>query len=540
MHFKKMFFIGGACLIVLFFWLSFFAPSGPSVLFSVCFLLTAFAYVIGILDATQAKHTIRRNYPLIGNFRYLFEFIRPEINQYFVESNIDGRPFSREKRSLVYQRAKGVTDSLPFGTQQDVYAENYEWINHSLEPKVFSESELRVQIGGPDCKKPYSASRFNVSAMSYGSLSANAVLALNQGAKIGNFYQNTGEGGLTPHHLAGGGDIVWQIGTGYFGARDKAGNFNPEEFKKRASLDVVKMIEIKLSQGAKPGHGGILPGRKVTAEIAEIRGVEIGKDVLSPPAHTAFKGPNGLLGFVNTLRDLSGGKPVGFKLCMGKKREFLAIIKAMLETKITPDFITIDGGEGGTGAAPLEFSNSVGTPLNEGLNFAHNALVGAGLRDKIKIIASGQVLSGFNMVQKMALGADLCNSARGMMFSLGCIQALKCNTNECPTGVATQDKYLSSGLIPADKSHRVARFQKATLHSFQEVLSAAGISGPSELRAWHILRRTTATEVKNYSEIYEQIEPGSLFREPLPKSFERPWKQADSRSFDSSPHFGSH
>ena len=486
---------------------------------------------LGIIDTLQTRQTVRRNFPVIGHGRYLMEMIRPEINQYFVESNSDGRPFSREDRSVVYQRAKGQLDTLPFGTQWNVNEVGYEWINHSLAPVHPDGVGQRVQVGGPACKKPYSASIFNVSAMSYGSLSKNAVLALNKGAKIGGFSHNTGEGGLTPYHLENGGDIVWQIGTGYFGCRDKKGFFNPDEFGKRANLPNVKMIEVKLSQGAKPGHGGILPAKKLTPEIAAIRGVELGHDVISPPAHSAFSTPVGLLEFVQKLREATGGKPMGFKLCLGKHREFLAIVKAMLETGVTPDFITVDGAEGGTGAAPLEFSDSVGTPLNDGLVFIHNSLVGAGLRDKIRIIAAGKITTGFHIAKKFALGADMCNSARGMMFALGCIQALRCNTNACPTGVATQDPELVKGLHVPDKAQRVANFHRETVKSFVEVLGAAGLESPRQLRPWHIMRRVGPMEVRNFSEIYPFIDSGSLLGKAVPSAFARPWSAASPASW---------
>lgn len=488
-------------------------------------------FFVGIWDILQTKHAIRRNFPVIGHGRYLLEHIRPEINQYFIESNWDGMPFNRTKRSVIYQRAKGVTDTVPFGTQSDVYDTGYEWINHSLAPKPVLKELPRVRIGGKDCKQPYMASIFNVSAMSYGSLSNNAVRALNRGALLGNFYHNTGEGGLSPYHLENGGDIVWQIGTGYFGCRNAQGNFDAENFRKRAVLPQVKMIEIKLSQGAKPGHGGILPAAKVTAEIAQIRGVPQGQDVLSPPAHSAFSTPRGLLEFVAQLRELSGGKPVGFKLCLGKHREFLGICKAMLETGILPDFITVDGGEGGTGAAPIEFADSVGTPLNDGLIFIHNSLVGIGVRDQIKIICSGKVTTGFAIASKLALGADLCNSARGMMFAIGCIQALRCNNNTCPSGVATQDPELVKGLHVGDKSQRVKNFHYATIHSFLEVIAAAGLSHPSELRPWHIQRRVSAWEVKHYGEIYPYLEANALLQAEVPKMYARPWAAANAESF---------
>lgn len=489
---------------------------------------------VGLNDLFQKKQAIRRNFPVIGNFRYLLESVRPEINQYFVESNLDGRPFSRDGRSVIYQRAKGVVDTIPFGTQVDVYAPNYEWVNHSIAPKHVSGEAPRILIGGPDCKQPYSASLFNISAMSYGSLSKNAVLALNQGAKKGGFYHNTGEGGLTPHHLSGGGDLVWQIGTAYFGARNHDGTFNPEKFQKKIKEHPqIKMIEIKLSQGAKPGHGGILPAAKVTQEIAEIRDVPMKQDVISPPWHSAFDSPLGLMNFVKKLRDLSDGKPVGFKLCLGKRREFMAICKAMIETGITPDFITVDGGEGGTGAAPIEFSNSIGTPLNDALVFIQNALTGAGLRDRIKIIASGRVTTGVHLFSKFALGADVCNSARGMLFSLGCIQALRCNTNTCPTGVATQDPALVKGLVVADKFERVARYHHATVKSFLEVLGASGLSHPSEIRPWHIQKRVNGVEVKHYGEIYEFLKKGALLDDSKPKAYDRPWRSAQAQSWES-------
>ena len=487
--------------------------------------------VLGVMDMAQTQHAVRRNFPLIGHGRYLMEMIRPEINQYFVESNSDGKPFSRNDRSVVYQRAKGALDTLPFGTQRDVYALGYEWINHSLAPKTPDHASERVLVGGPGCTKPYSASVLNVSAMSYGSLSKNAVLALNTGAKLGGFAHNTGEGGLSPYHLAPGGDVIWQIGTGYFSCRDKQGRFSLDQFTERATLPNVKMIEVKLSQGAKPGHGGILPARKLTQEIIDIRGVEPGKDVISPPAHTTFSTPLGLVQFVQQLRDASGGKPVGFKLCVGKRREFLGIVKAMLASGIMPDFITVDGAEGGTGAAPMEFSDFVGTPLNEGLSFVHNSLVGAGLRDKVRVIASGKVHTGFQIATKVALGADMCNAARAMMFAIGCIQALRCNSNKCPTGVATQDPELVAGLHVGDKSVRVARYQKETVKSFFEVLGAAGFTRPSELKPWYIMRRVSATEIRNYSEIYPAAEPGSLVGSKVSGSLARAWEAASPDRF---------
>ncbi len=480
----------------------------------------------GVADMLQTRQAVRRNFPLIGHGRYLLEQIRPEINQYFVESNHDGRPFSRNDRSIVYQRAKGDLDTLPFGTQRDVYSVGYEWINHSLAPAEPDHACSRVLVGNGACAQPYAASILNVSAMSYGSLSKNAILALNAGARAGSFAHNTGEGGISPHHLEPGGDLIWQIGTGYFGCRTTDGRFDLDAFAQRATLPAVKMIEVKLSQGAKPGHGGILPAAKLTPELVAIRGVEPGRDVVSPPAHSAFCSPMGLLQFLQQLREASGGKPVGFKLCVGKRHEFLGIVKAMLESGIVPDFITVDGAEGGTGAAPLEFSDSVGTPLNEGLSFVHYALVGAGLRDQVRLIASGKVNTGFQIATKVALGADMCNAARAMMFALGCIQALRCNTNQCPTGVATQDPELVHGLHVGDKSARVARFHRETVRSFFEVLGAAGFQKPRDLKPWYVMRRVSSGEVRSYHEIYASLEPGALLTSSVSGSLAFAWDKA--------------
>ena len=487
---------------------------------------------LGAIDMLQTKHAIRRNFPFLGRFRYWFEAVRPEIQQYFVESNSSGRPFSRELRSLVYRRAKNVTDTLPFGTELDVYSIGYQWMNHSLCALEPPEIQPRVRIGGPACLQPYDAAVLNVSAMSYGALSKNAISALNRGAKLGDFYHNTGEGGLSPYHLEGGGDICWQIGTGYFGCRDEHGAFMPESFAEKAKSPQIKLIEIKLSQGAKPGHGGILPAKKVTLEIAQIRHVPVGQAVISPPTHRAFSTPLGLCQFIGQLRELSAGKPVGFKLCLGKRREFLAICKAMVESGIYPDFITVDGGEGGTGAAPLEFSNVLGTPLDEALVFVHNALVGVGLRQHIRVICSGKVVTGFDLAHKIAIGADLCNSARAMMFALGCIQAQKCNTNECPTGVATQDPGLVAGLVVADKAVRVRNFQHNTVKAFTELLAASGLREPADLRPWHILRRVSPTEVRHYGEMYEYLKDRELMTEPVPKTFARAWRAASASTFE--------
>lgn len=478
--------------------------------------------LVGIFDLFQKKHSIVRNFPVFGHLRFIMEELRPKIYQYFIESDTDGTPFNRLNRSVIYQRAKKVDDTRPFGTELDVYESGYEWLNHSiaaLDHQQLNE-DPRVLVGGPACTQPYSASIFNISAMSFGSLSENAILALNGGAKIGNFAHNTGEGGLSDYHLQPGGDIIWQIGTGYFSCRHKDGTFDYDAFAGRAILPQVKMIEIKLSQGAKPGHGGILPAAKVTPEIARIRLVEMGEDVVSPPAHKAFSTPLQLVAFIQKLRELSGGKPVGFKLCVGHKSEFLAICKAMIKTGIYPDFITVDGGEGGTGAAPLEFSNSVGMPLREALAFVYDALTGFNLKKHIRIIASGKVATGFDLVKNLALGADMCNSARGMMFALGCIQALECNMNTCPTGVATQDKSLMRGLVVGDKKVRVASFHKQTVASAVQMIGAAGLKHPDDLHRSFIYRRVSHNLIQTYSELFPYIPKGSLLDTPHPKSFE--------------------
>ncbi|MFQ5704622.1 MAG: FMN-binding glutamate synthase family protein [Gemmatimonadales bacterium] len=487
--------------------------------------------LLGVHDIVQRKHTLLRIYPVIGHGRYLMELLRPEIQQYFVEDNISGTPLSREMRSIIYQRAKGALDTRPFGTQRDVYRVGYEWINHSLSPKPTLEEEPRVAIGTAQCRKPYAASRLNISAMSFGSLSRNAIRSLNKGAKKGGFYHNTGEGGLSPYHLEFGGDVVWQIGTGYFGCRTSDGGFDPDKFQQNATRDSVRMIEIKLSQGAKPGHGGILPGAKVTEEIAATRGVPVGLDVVSPPAHTAFSDPAGLLTFVQTLRELSNGKPVGFKLCVGDPVEFMGICKAIISAGILPDFITVDGAEGGTGAAPLEFSNSVGTPLREGLTLVHHTLVGCGLRDKIRIIAAGKVVTAFHMFKTIALGADVCNSARGMMISLGCLQARRCHDNTCPTGVATQDPQRSRAVDVTDKAERVARYHDDTIEAFLELLGAAGLDTAAEISPRHVLRRVDPVTVKSYAEIYPAVEPGSFLHDEIDVRYLAAWRAATPTSF---------
>lgn len=496
------------------------------------FLLAGPLILLGICDLVQTQHSIRRLYPVIGHFRYLLEYVRPEIQQYFIESDTNGMPISREFRSLVYQRAKGQRDTRPFGTIFDVNKSGYEWVNHSMQPKHLTDFDPRVAFGGPDCTKPYMASPLNISAMSYGALSKNAIMALNKGAKIGGFSHNTGEGSMSPYHLEHGGDIVWQIGTGYFGCRNEEGRFNDETFQENASKDVVKMIEIKLSQGAKPGHGGILPAAKLTEEIARIRHVPMGADVVSPPAHSAFSTPKELLEFVKKLRELSGGKPVGFKLCIGRRDEFLAICKAMLETGITPDFITVDGGEGGTGAAPTEMTNSVGTPLRDALIFVNSALLGIGVRDKVRIIASGKMLSAFHILRAIALGADTVNSARGFMLSLGCIQARACNSDHCPTGIATQNSSRNKAIVVTDKAQRVANFHSQTVTNLVELVGAAGLTGVDKLQPKHINRRVEGTEIKSYAELYPCIEKGSLLDEQsIPLDWKSDWNDANANAW---------
>lgn len=488
--------------------------------------------LLGCYDIVQRKHTILRNFPLLGHFRYFFELIRPEIHQYFIESDVDGRPYNRQERSIIYQRAKHVLDTLPYGTRKHVGDIGYQWINHSLNAKPPAQTPNRVTVGNAQCAQPYDASILNISAMSFGALSKNAVMALNRGAKTGQFYQNTGEGGLTQYHTHYGGDIVMQVGTAYFGCRTYDGQFCEKTFAEKATLPSVKMIEIKLSQGAKPGHGGVLPAAKLTHEIAEIRHVCMGKDVLSPPTHSTFDSPLTLLAFIEKLRTLSGGKPIGFKLCVGERCEFLSFCKAMLEKKIYPDFITVDGGEGGTGAAPMEFSNGVGTPLSDGLVFVHNALVGCGLRDQIRIICSGKLSTGFDVVSALAMGADICNMARPMMMSIGCIQSLQCNTNRCPTGVTTQDPALIKGLVIADKYKRVAHFHDLTVRSVLELVGAAGLDCHAKLKPHHVFRRISPTEVKRLDEIYDYIAPNALLGENCPESFKRDWEMACPKNFN--------
>ena len=497
-------------------------------------LLFSVLSAIGVHDLLQTHHAVLRNYPILGHLRFLLEFIRPEIRQYFIEGENEAAPFSRAQRSLVYSRAKGQSDKRPFGTQLDVMGEGYEWLTHSLAPSHIASHDFRVQVGCKDCTQPYALSLFNVSAMSFGALSANAIMALNQGAQMGGFAHDTGEGSISRYHRMHGGDLIWEIGSGYFGCRDAQGRFDPDRFAQQATQSQVKMIEIKLSQGAKPGHGGVLPTAKMTPEIAEARGVPLNQDCVSPAAHSAFSTPIELLTFVQQLRSLSGGKPTGFKLCIGHPWEWFAIVKAMQETGITPDFIVVDGAEGGTGAAPLEFSDHMGMPMLEGLRLVHNTLVGVNMRSQIRLGASGKIISSFDMVRALALGADWCNSARGFMFALGCIQAQTCHTGNCPTGVTTQDPQRQMALVVPSKAQRVKNFHHHTLVALQEMLQAAGFQAPEQLRAKHIMRRISAHQTCSLEEVYPSLAEGSLLKKPsktMPAVFTQFWPLANAKHF---------
>ena len=496
---------------------------------------------VGIRDLCQKRHAILRNYPVIGHARFLLEYIRPEVRQYFLEGDNEAAPFSRSQRSLVYQRAKGEPDKRPFGTQLDVSAGGYEWINHSIAPTRLATHDFRVTVGqaANGCTQPYDASVFNISAMSFGALSANAILALNQGAKRGGFVHDTGEGSISEHHRVHGGDLTWEIGSGYFGCRNADGTFNADKFAANATQVQVKMVELKLSQGAKPGHGGVLPGPKVTPEIAAARGVPAGVDCVSPSAHSAFSTPVEMMQFIAKLRTLSGGKPTGFKLCIGHPWEWFAIVKAMLETGITPDFIVIDGAEGGTGAAPLEFTDHVGAPLQEGLLLVHNTLKGVGLRERIKLGCAGKVVSAFDIARMMALGADWCNCARGFMFALGCIQAQSCHTGQCPTGVTTQDPIRQQALHVPTKADRVFNFHQQTLHALQEIVQAAGLQHPGGITAHHIVRRIDDSQVRLLVNLMPQLEKGALLQNDLSalhNVFKLYWPVAQANSFNAILH----
>ena len=490
--------------------------------------------LLGVVDLIQPQHSIRRNYPVLGHVRWLAEMVRPEIRQYLIEADQEAAPFSRNQRSLVYARAKKEGSERSFGTQMDVYSVGYDFMGHSIRPApVADPATFRILIGGDQCAQPYLGSVFNISAMSFGSLSANAIRALNKGAAMGGFAHDTGEGGYSPYHRENGGDIIWELGSGYFGCRTETGAFDPERFAAQAANPQIKMIEIKLSQGAKPGHGGILPAQKVSAEIAATRGVPMGRDCVSPASHSAFSTPLQMMEFIAKLRELSGGKPVGFKLCIGQPWEFMGIVKAMLATGIRPDFIVVDGGEGGTGAAPVEFTDHLGTPMREGLLFVHNTLVGAGLRDQIRIGAAGKITSAFDIASVLAIGADWANAARGFMFALGCVQSLSCGTNRCPTGVATQDPLRQRALVVPDKAERVHQFHRTTLKALSEMLAAAGIRHPSDLRPHHLARRISQTEIKLFSQLHVFLRPGELLTGEEGRSFySESWRLARADRFD--------
>ena len=485
---------------------------------------------IGLHDMYVSDSNLRKNYPVFANLRYLLESIRPEIRQYFIASNLEEAPFNREARDLIYRRAKGLNDTLPFGTEQDLMAEGYLTVFHSIQTTTVPKEKSRVLFGGPQCSKPYSASLLNISGMSFGALSGNAIAALNKAAAMGGFAHNTGEGSISSHHLKHGGDLIWQIGTGYFGCRNLDGSFNDEAFARNATPDVVKMIEIKISQGAKPSHGGVLPGAKVTEEIARIRLVEVDKTVASPANHPEFNSPQGLLAFVKRLRDLSGGKPTGFKLCIGKKHEFMGIVKAMLATGILPDFITVDGAEGGTGAAPVEFSDRLGMPCLEATYFVDHVLRGAGLRDKIRIISAGKTATGFDMLSKIAVGADTVNAARSMMLAIGCIQSKSCNTNNCPTGIATQDPVRGRAVDVEDKSRRAANYHHGTVDAFLELCGALGYDDPELLRASDLFQRV-GKDLKHFDQIHKPLSAGQLLTTSIPEEYAEDWERASAERF---------
>jgi glutamate synthase domain-containing protein 2 len=507
---------------------------GVGLLYALLFIALC---ALGIRDLRQTRHAILRNYPVIGHARFILEYIRPEMRQYFLESDNEAAPFSRSQRSLVYQRAKGEPDKRPFGTQLDVGAEGYEWINHSIAPTTIASHDFRLPVGlaANGCTQPYQISVFNISAMSFGALSASAILALNQGAKRGGFIHDTGEGSISVHHRVNGGDLTWEIGSGYFGCRNEDGSFSADKFAANALDPQVKMIELKLSQGAKPGQGGVLPGPKVTAEIAAARGVPVGVDCVSPSAHSAFSTPVEMMQFISKLRTLSGGKPTGFKLCIGHPWEWFAIVKAMLETGITPDFIVVDGAEGGTGAAPLEFTDHVGAPLQEGLLLVHNTLKGVNLRERIRLGCAGKVISAFDIARMMALGADWCNSARGFMFALGCIQAQSCHTGNCPTGVTTQDPHRQQALHVPTKADRVYNFHQETLKALKEMVQAAGLTHPGDISAHHIVRRLDDSQVRLLVNLMPQVAAGALLKDELLAQqhnvFKLYWPQAQAKSF---------
>ena len=516
--------LGGAAIVGIYLTLA--SPWGWLIL-----VPAVIALGFAIYDAMQTEHTLRRNYPLFARIRWGMEDLRPFVRSYILEGDLEGRPFSHDERALIYARSKNQVSDHPMGTELDVYSDEYEWLGHSIAPNESAPHDFRVTVGGPQCTKPYSASMLNISAMSFGSLGANAIEALNLGAKKGNFYHDTGEGSFSPYHEKHGGDIVWELGSGYFGCRDDEGSFCEKKFTEVATRDQIKMIEIKLSQGAKPGHGGVLPKAKITEEIAKTRQIPMGEDCVSPAAHSAFSTPIEMMHWVARLRELSGGKPVGIKLCVGHPHEVFAVIKAMLETQIYVDFIVVDGAEGGTGAAPVELSNRVGMPLREGLILVQNALVGSNLRDKIKLAASGKVHSGAGLAMNAAMGADWCNAARAFMFSVGCVQSMRCHTGTCPTGVATQVEWRQKGLVVEDKAERVAEFHKQTLAAMRDIVVAMGLDNPWEIHPASLHERTNSARSDSMDQIYQFLKPGELLDHPEETHYARYWKVAQASSF---------
>jgi glutamate synthase domain-containing protein 2 len=496
----------------------------------VLIVLVGVTALVAIYDVSQRRHSVLRNYPVVGHLRFLLEKIRPELQQYFIERNFDGRPFDRDTRTVIYERAKGTNGDKAFGTEREVNDVGYEWLLHSTAPGNPAKDQPRVKVGGPDCKQPYEMALLNVSAMSFGALSANAIRALNAGAARGGFAHDTGEGGLSKYHLENGGDLIWELGSGYFGARTKEGGFDPELFRENAARPQVKGVSLKLSQGAKPGLGGVLPAAKVSKEIADARGVPRGEKCVSPAAHRVFATPRELVQFLGKMRDLADGKPIGFKLCVGYRHELLAICKAMVAEQITPDFIVIDGSEGGTGAAPLEYEDHVGTPLTDGLMMMHNALVGTGLRDRIKLGASGKVATGTDIVKRLIQGADYTNAARAMMMAVGCIQAQKCHTNHCPVGVATQDPRRARALNVADKTERVVRYQQATVAQAQQMIASMGLTGPAQLHPAMLMRRIDHIHTDSYAQLYDWLQPKQLLSEP-PEHWAADWAAASPDTF---------
>ncbi len=500
-----------------------------------CFFIILF--LISLKDFLQKKRSVLSNFPLLGRFRFFLESIRPELRQYYWEADDDELPYSRNQRTMVYQRSKDEGGVRPFGSLEKMYENDFVWLNHSITPSKINDDNFRTKVGKG--KNAYEMSVLNISGTSFGAISPPAITSLNKAAKIGGFAHNTGEGSLSKYHESGEGDTIWQISTGYFGCRDKKGEFNPKNFSIKAKLDQVKMIEIKLSQGAKPGHGGMLLAPKVTSEIAETRGVEEGKDCISPPRHKEFSNPSQLLDFVEKLRKLSGGKPIGIKLCIGHPWEFISIVKTMVLEKRIIDFVTVDGSEGGTGAAPAEFTDHIGCPLKDAIVFVDNALVGANLRDRVKIGVSGKIVSAFDIAHVCALGADWVNMARPFMFSIGCIQCRSCHTGECPTGIATMDPMRYRAIDIEDRSNRAYNFHKNTLFVLKELLEAVGVTHPVQLNRRHIVRRLSESDIRLADQIYPKAVKGELLlkkkKEVADPRLNVYWNKVTPKSFNFIP-----